>query len=307
MKNIEQFKKVQLINIFILIIFCFLLVACTKYGGKSSTTTTSGSSSGGSGAGPTPLPPTGSGSGGSGSGGTGSGGTGGGSGSGGTGGGTGSGGTGGGGSSTANIPHAYIQGLFYTSLNSSYVTLNDSISLKQDGSYTTLFAGNTLLKYKIGSGAASDPVYTTAMYFVRPYSYYSYVLFKSPAATVGETLLYNDLSLPTPGTSQVRFISLDPLTTSVPITFRLTNFLDNVTVPNRTYLDNRLDTNFTTFRTINPGVSNVSFVYRDSTLITFSQPFEAGKKYTVFAGALSYFTSSKGTLPVNYYQVARHN
>lgn len=274
-------------SIVILVSTLVLLSSCTKYSGNTTTTTTT--STGSTGSGPTPLPPLYGG--GTGTGGTGTGGT----------------GTGTGGTTNPNIPQAFIQGLFFAGINSSYVTINDSIALKQDGSYTAIYAGNTLLKYKVGSGASTDPIYTTALYYTRPYSYYTYVLFKSPTATAGETLLWNDLSAVSPGTAQVRFISLDPLTTAVPITFKVNNYLDNLLVPNRTYLDNRTDSSQNNFRIITPGISNVSFIYRDSSLLTFQQNFESGKKYTVFAGALSYITSSKGTLPINYYQVARHN
>ena len=269
---------------FILILSVIVLVtSCTRYNGTTTTSTTTGSS----GSGPTPLPPLYGG----GTGGTGTGGT----------------GTGTGGTTNPNIPQAFIQGLFYAGISNSYVTANDSIALKQDGSYTAIYAGNTLLKYKVGSGASTDAVYTTALYYTRPYSFYTYVLFKSPASVAGETLLWNDNSTVAPGTAQVRFISLDPLTTAVPITFKVTNYLDNLLVPNRTYLDNRTDSSQNNFRIITPGISNVSFLYRDSSLLTFQQNFESGKKYTVFAGALSYVTSAKGTLPINYYQVARHN
>ena len=269
---------------FILILSVIVLVtSCTRYNGTTTTSTTTGSS----GSGPTPLPPLYGG----GTGGTGTGGT----------------GTGTGGTTNPNIPQAFIQGLFYAGISNSYVTANDSIALKQDGSYTAIYAGNTLLKYKVGSGASTDAVYTTALYYTRPYSFYTYVLFKSPASVAGETLLWNDNSTVAPGTAQVRFISLDPLTTAVPITFKVTNYLDNLLVPNRTYFDNRTDSSQNNFRIITPGISNVSFLYRDSSLLTFQQNFESGKKYTVFAGALSYVTSAKGTLPINYYQVARHN
>ena len=278
-------------KLYALLVFCAatLAISCTKYSGNTTTTTTS---SGSSTTAPTPLPPL----------------AGGGTSTGGSTGGTGTGtGTGTGGTANPNIPQAFIQGLFFAGLSNSYVTINDSIPLKQDGSYTAIYAGNTLLKYKVGSGASTDAVYTTAVYYTRPYSFYTYVLFKSPAAVAGETLLWNDNSAVAAGTAQVRFISLDPLTTAVPISFKLTNYLDNVLIPNRTYLDNRVDSNINSFKTITPGISNVSFVYRDSALLTFQQNFESGKKYTVFAGALSYVTSSKGTLPINYYQVARHN
>ncbi len=254
-----------------------IFLSCTKYTGTSKTATSSGSGSGGSSS-PTPLPPAG----GSGSGS--------------------SGGTGG-----TNSPHAYIQNLNFSSSVYAYVTYNDSISLKKDGSYTVVNAGNGLVKSKIGSGASSDPIQTTASYLFKPYSYYSYVLFTSPAAPIGEVLLSNDLATVIGGAAQVRFLSLDPLTTSTPITFKLTNYLDNVSVASRKYLDVKVDTNYNKFQSITPGTSIIKFVYLDSTVLTFNQNFESGKKYTVFAGALSYVASSKGTLPVSYYQVAQHN
>ena len=290
-----KLQQLKALHLLLLLIILTLAISCTKYTTAANTTTsTTGTSTGGTGY--TPLPPVG----GTGTGGTGTGGSGTGTGSGGT-------GTGGSGSGTSNIPQSYVQGFIFTSLTGSYVTVNDSISLLQNGFYTPVFAGSNLFKSKVGTGAASDIVYTTASYFLRPYSFYSYVLFKSPAATVGETMLFNDQTVPAFGTAQVRFISLDPLTTAAPITFKLTNYLDVLTVPNRTYLDNRTDSNFNSFRTITPGFSNVSFIYKDTTTLSFSQNFEAGKKYTVFAGALNYTTSNKGTLPINYYQIARHN
>lgn len=277
------------------IIIAALFIGCTKYAGTrtSTTTTNSGSSGSGgsssSGSGPTPLPPLG----GTGSSGSGSG--------------SGSGSTGTGGTASNNLPLSYIQGLFFAGLANSYVSINDSMYLKQDGSYTTINAGSTTFKYKVGTGSSSDAVYTNMNYYIRPYSYYSYVLFKSPTAAAGELLLLNDLSTPVAGTTQVRFVSLDPLTATVPVTFKLTNYLDEVRIPNRTYLDSRTDSNYNNFRSVTPGSSSVSFWYRDSSMLSFNYPFEAGKKYTVFAGALSYVSSSKGTLPVSYYQVARHN
>ncbi len=254
-----------------------IFISCTKYTGTSKTTSSTGSSSGGSSS-PTPLPPAG-GSGTGSSGGTGS----------------------------TNSPHAYIQNLNFSSSAFAYVTYNDSISLKKDGSYTVVNAGNGLVKSKIGSGASSDPVQTTASYLFKPYSYYTYVLFTSPAAPIGEVLLSNDLATVAGGAAQVRFLSLDPLTTSTPITFKLSNYLDNVSVANRKYLDVKVDTNYNKFQSITPGTSIIKFVYLDSTVLTFNQNFQSGKKYTVFAGALSYVASSKGTLPVSFYQVAQHN
>ncbi len=258
-----------------------MLSSCTRYDGSYKATTTSTTSSGSnSGTAPTPLPPL-------------------------YGGGTGTGGTGtgtSGGTINPNIPQAFVQGFAFTDFVGGYINVNDSTNLLGNGSYTTLYAGSNIFKYKM-----SSTTYTTASYYLRPYSYYSYVIFKSPASVAGETLLWNDITTPATGTAQVRFISLDPLTTATPITFKLTNYLDNVIIPNRTYLDNRTDSNQNYFRTITPGFSNVSFIYRDSTMLSFSQNFESGKKYTVFAGALSYIATSKGTMPINYYQVARHN
>lgn len=261
-----------------LILCCSIIfISCTKYTGTSKTSSSTGTGSGGSSS-PTPLPPAGGG---------------------------GSGGTGGTGSTSS--PHAYIQNLNFSTSAFAYVTYNDSISLKKDGSYTVVNAGNGLVKSKIGSGASSDPIQTTASYLFKPYSYYSYVLFTSPAAPIGEVLLSNDLATVIGGAAQVRFLSLDPLTTSTPITFKLTNYLDNISVASRKYLDVKADTNYNKFQSITPGTSIIKFVYLDSTVLTFNQNFESGKKYTVFAGALSYVASSKGTLPVSYYQVAQHN
>lgn len=261
-----------------LILSCSIIfISCTKYTGTSKTSSSTGTGSGGSSS-PTPLPPAGGGGSGS-SGGTGS----------------------------TSSPHAYIQNLNFSTSAFAYVTYNDSISLKKDGSYTVVNAGNGLVKSKIGSGASSDPIQTTASYLFKPYSYYSYVLFTSPAAPIGEVLLSNDLATVIGGAAQVRFLSLDPLTTSTPITFKLTNYLDNISVASRKYLDVKADTNYNKFQSITPGTSIIKFVYLDSTVLTFNQNFESGKKYTVFAGALSYVASSKGTLPVSYYQVAQHN
>jgi hypothetical protein len=279
MKKNKQVKFYFRTGKVLLVCLSIAVISCTKYAGKTSATTTSGSTS----TAPTPLPPLVTG------GGTSSGGT-------------SNGGNTSGGTANANIPQAYVQGFSFTDFSGYYININDSNNLLSNGSYTALYAGSNLFKYKV-----STTTYTTASYFLRPYSYYSYIVFKSPVSAAGETLLYNDLTAPVAGTAQVRFISLDPLTTSVPITFKLSNYLDNFTVANRTYLDNRTDTSQNYFRSITPGFSNVSFIYRDSALLSFSQNFEAGRKYTVFAGALSYLASSKGTMPVNYYQVARHN
>ena len=111
-----------------LILCCSIIfISCTKYTGTSKTSSSTGTGSGGSSS-PTPLPPAGGGGSGS-SGGTGS----------------------------TSSPHAYIQNLNFSSSAFAYVTYNDSISLKKDGSYTVVNAGNGLVKSKIGSGASSDP------------------------------------------------------------------------------------------------------------------------------------------------------
>lgn len=269
---IQKFYKFSILNKKLGLAFCFaiLLVSCTKYTGNS-TTSSSGSSGNPS---PSPLP--------------------------------GSGGSSGSGGSTS-IPQAYIQNLNFSNYAYAYVTYNDSISLKKDGSYTVVYAGNGLVKSKVGTGASSDLVYTTASYYFRPYSYYTYVLFTTPSSPIGEVLLTNNMSTVSGGAAQVRFLSLDPLTTTTPITFKVTNYLDNIVVANRKYLDNKTDTLNNKFQNVTPGISVISFVYKDSTLLTFNRTFESGKKYTVFAGALSYVTSVKGTLPINYYQVAQHN
>ncbi|MBS4043846.1 MAG: hypothetical protein KGZ59_08540 [Chitinophagaceae bacterium] len=268
------------------VIVCFCLfsifISCTKYTGNTRAASTSGSTTGGGSSSATPLPGSGSGSGSSGS-------------------------SGSGGSGSAANPHAYIQSLNFSTSAFAYVTYNDSIALKKDGSYTVVYAGNGVVKSKIGNGLASDPVQTTASYLFKPYSYYTYVLFTSPAAPIGEVLLTNDLTPISGGAAQVRFLSIDPLTTSTPVTFKLSNYLDNVTITNRKYLDNKTDSNFNKFQSITPGISVIKFLYLDSTVLTFNQNFESGKKYTVFSGALSYVASSKGTLPVSFYQVAQHN
>ena len=256
-----------------------IFISCTKYTSNTKTSTTSNNTGSGSSSSPTPLPPAG-GSGSSGS----------------------SGGTG----SSSNT-HAYIQALNFTSSTLAYVTYNDSIALKKDGSYTVVFAGNAVVKSKIGTGLFTDPVQTTASYLFKPYSFYTYVLFSSPATPVGEVLLTNDLTTVTTGTAQVRFLSIDPLTTTTPITFKLNNYLDNITVANRKYLDNKADSNYNKFQNITPGTSIIRFIYNDSTVLSFNGLFESGKKYTVFAGALGYVASSKGTLPVSFYQLAQHN
>jgi len=279
MKKNKQVKFCFSISKVLLVSLSLAIASCTKYAEKTSSTTTVGGTNNTA---PTPLPPLATG------GGTSSGGS--------------SSGTTGGGTNNVNIPQAYVQGFSFTDFSGYCINVNDSNNLLNNGYYSAVYAGFNLFKYKV-----STTTYITTSYFLRPYSYYSYVVFKSPVSATGETLLYNDLTATVAGTAQIRFISLDPLTTSVPITFKLTNYLDNFSVPNRTYLDNRTDTSQNYFRSITPGFSNVSFIYRDSALLSFSQNFEAGRKYTVFAGALSYLASSKGTMPVNYYQVARHN
>ncbi|MCX6209759.1 MAG: hypothetical protein NTZ59_09775 [Bacteroidetes bacterium] len=163
------------------------------------------------------------------------------------------------------------------------------------------------MKYKIGSGSSSDPVYSYGYYFLRPYSYYTWVVFKSPQYASAETLLYNDQSVPSSGTSQIRFVSLDPFTTSVPVTYRVTNYVDNIWVSNRIYLDQRSDTSLNTFKSVTPGLSTVSFYYRDSAVFSFQNVFDAGKKYTVFSGAAGYTSSPKGQIPIPTYYVTRHN
>lgn len=285
----KYLDKVIMSKWHLLMLFCLMIfvVSCTKYNGnytKSTTTTTSGGSSTGSG--PDPLPPyggSGSGSSGSGSGGTGS------------------------GSSGSGGPLAYIQPFIFTGANSAYITINDSASLKTDGGYSSVYAGQATLKYKIGSGSTSDPVYTYGYYFLRPYTYYSWVVFKSPQYASAETILVNDQTAITNAVTQVRFVSLDPFTTSVPVTYKVSNYIDNVWVSNRTYLDHRADTTLNNFKSITPGLSTVSFYYRDSAIFSFQNVFDAGKKYTVFSGAAGYTSSSKGQIPIPVYYVTRHN
>ncbi|MFY8091412.1 MAG: hypothetical protein ACOVMI_09170 [Chitinophagaceae bacterium] len=287
----------------LLVAFLFAFVSsCTKYTNANDVTNNNNNNNGQA---PTPLPPfggggTGSGGTGSGSGGTGSGGTG--------SGGTGSGGTGtGGGQVNPNVPLSYVQALFFTNLNQQYVNINDSVSLKFDGSYTNLYAGVNNFRFKQGPGNASDRVFTANSYFLRPYSYYSYTLYPTSSAQVNETLIANDITAPAVGKTNIRFISLDPFTSSVPVTCRLENGLGTQSFANRTYLDHRSDTSKMNFTNLNAAIYNVSFVYRDSSILKFSYTFESAKSYTIFAGALGYTANTMGTFPVSYYQVARHN
>lgn len=282
----------------------FILSGCTKYYNANSTNTTgsTGTGTGNSGGtAATPLPGTGgsgSGSGGSSSGGSGSGG----SSSGGSS--TGSGGTG---TVNPNIPQAYVQALFFTNVNQQYVRVNDSTSLNFDGSYKQVYAGTATFKFYQGPGAASDRLYTTATYFLRPYAFYSYVLFPTSTVGVNENLIMNDITAPPTGKTNIRFISLDPLTVTTPVTFILKNALIERTISNRTYLDHRSDTSKMAFTTYDASVYNVAFKYRDSSVLSFNRTFESGKSYTVFAGALGYNTTTFGTYPITYYQVAQHN
>lgn len=284
----------------LLVVFIVLFIGCTKYTNSANNTNNNNNN----GQAPTPLPPGpggGTGSGGTGSGGTGSGGTG--------SGGTGSGGTGSGGSgqTNPNYPLSYVQALFFTNLNQQYVNINDSVSLKFDGSYTNLYAGVNNFRFKQGPGNSTDRVFTANSYFLRPYSFYSYALYPTSSAQVNETLIANDITPPAIGKTNIRFISLDPFTTTVPVTCRLENGLGTSSFTNRTYLDHRSDTTKMSFTTLNAAIYNVSFLYRDSAILRFSQTFESAKSYTIFAGAMGYTANSMGTFPIGYYQVARHN
>jgi hypothetical protein len=295
----------SLLFLIALMVVVSMITGCTKYHGNGSTN--SASTGGNNTAGPDPLPPywgggSGAGSGGGSSSGSGSGG----SGTGGAGGGAGT-GNGGSGVVDPNIPKAWVQSFIFTGANRAYVTYNDSISLKQDGSYTELYAGQGTMKYKIGNGASTDPTYTFANYFLRPYNFYTFVVFKSPQFESAETILYNDLSAPSSGTSQVRFISLDPLTSTVPVAYKFKNPNEEFLIQNRTYLDNKTDSSFQRFRVVTPGQSTVSFYYKDSSLLSFSNIFDAGKKYTIFSGAAGYVSTNKGQLPIPTYFVTRHN
>lgn len=278
----------------VLLLISTNFLACTKYYGNGGVDTNSGSGNGNL----DPLPPYWGGGSGSGSGGSGS------SGSGGTGG---SGSGGGTGTVDPNIPKSYVQSFIFTGASNAYLTINDSLSLKLDGSYTEVYAGQSALKYKIGNGAASDPVYTFGSYFLRPYNFYTYVVFKSPQFESAETIIHNDLTVNNTATSQVRFISLDPLTSTVPVTYRFRNSIDDIWVSNRTYLDNKTDSSFQKFRAVTPGQSTVSFYYRDSSLLSFNNIFDVGKKYTVFSGAAGYVTSNRGQIPIPVYFITRHN
>lgn len=289
--------KTMIVRYMVFIFIATLLGSCTKYSNALGTNNNNNNN----GQAPTPLPP----GGGSGSGGTGSG-------SGGTGGGTGSGGTGsgsgsGGQTTNPNVPLSYVQALFFTNLNQQYVNINDSVSLKFDGSYTNLYAGVNNFRFKQGPGNATDRVYTANSYFLRPYSFYSYTLYPTSSAQVNETLIINDITAPAIGKTNVRFISLDPFTSTVPVTCRLENGLGTRSFTNRTYLDHRSDTTKMSFTTLDAAIYNVSFLYRDSTILKFSQTFESAKSYTIFAGALGYTANNMGTFPISYYQVARHN
>jgi hypothetical protein len=288
----KSFGRTSYVNIFTML-FCVTLfmASCTKYAANTTSSTTSTGSGGGTG--PNPLPPyyggggTGSGSGGSGS----------------------SGGSGGSGTGTVdpNIPQSHVQCFNFTGTNYSYITVSsDSLSAKADGYYTDVYAGQNTLKYKIGSGAASDPTSIYGYYFLKPYTYYSWITYKTPQYSIAETMLYNDLTTPTSGSTQIRFISLDPLTTTVPIKFRVTNYADDYWTLGRTYLDHK-DTTIGTFLPFTPGQSTVTFYYRDSAIFKFNKIFDAGKKYTVYAQALSYITNSKGQFPVSTYNITQHN
>jgi hypothetical protein len=270
-------NKLSVNTIATFVLVAFFLVACNKYTTTSNTTTTSTSTGTGTGTTPAPLPILG-------------------------GGGT----TGTGGTSTINLPKTYVQGLYFTSLANAYVS-NDSVSLNTNGSYSPLWAGNNTLKIKSGTGVSSDPVYTSNSYYLKTQGFYSYVVFKTPSTVVGETLIYNDLTAPATGKSGIRFISLDPLSASVPITFSYKNGLNTINSLNRTYLDHRSDTSKVAFNVIDAGINNISFIYRDSILVNFNYTLESGKLYTIFAGATSYNSNNKGTFPLNYYQVSQHN
>lgn len=289
-------KQKRILKLF-QVLFCstILLLSCTKYTGTS--TTSSSSSSSGSTA-PTPLPPL-AGGGSSSSGGSGSS----------SGSGSGSGSSTGTGTGTVNpnIPQSYIQAFVFTGTSSSYITMNDSISLKQDGSYTQVYNGSATLKYKVGSGASSDPALLNVNYFLRPYAFYTYVVYKNTQYNVAETMLYNDMTTPTSGTAQIRYVSLDPLTNTVPVKFRITSSTQDKWTVGRKYLDHLSDTSFQKFETITPGQSKIGFYYRDSLMLNFDRTFEAGKKYTVFANATNYVSTSAGQFPVSTYYVTQHN
>jgi hypothetical protein len=294
----NSIAKTMIVRYIFIILLVSFLSSCTKYTNALDNTTSNNNN----GQAPTPLPP-GGGSG-SGSGGTGSG-------SGGTGsGGTGTGGTGsgsGGQTSNPNVPLSYVQALFFTNLNQQYVNINDSVSLKFDGSYTNLFAGVNNFRFKQGPGNSTDKVFTANSYFLRPYSFYSYALYPTSSAQVNETLIVNDITAPALGKTNVRFISLDPYTSTLPVTCKLENGIGTRLFSNRTYLDHRSDTTKMSFTTLDAAIYNVSFLYRDSAILKFSYTFESAKSYTIFAGALGYTANNMGTFPIGYYQVARHN
>ena len=122
MINTKQKQSRFYLSLLLISCVAILFTGCTKYNVNATNTTTTSTGSGSNGSGPTPLPPVYTG-----------------------GGGTGSGGTGSGGSGTNSTPQAYVQALFFAGISNSYITVNDSIALKQAGGYTALYSGNARL------------------------------------------------------------------------------------------------------------------------------------------------------------------
>ncbi|MFY7964079.1 MAG: hypothetical protein ACOVO1_04225 [Chitinophagaceae bacterium] len=291
-----------------------VLHSCTKYVAKNTSQTSTSTGTSGSTQGATPTGGNTS-SGSSGTGGSSSGGntgssTGGSTGTG-TGGSTSGGGTSSGGGSTgtgtggstsgnnngsANIPQTYLQGFNYSNLANSSIYANDSIQLLANGYYTSLKAGS--LRFGLVWGNHNST--TLATYFLNPYSFYSYFVFDETTTTLGETILNNGSINATTNLAQVRFINIDPTTKNSSITFKLNNGNDKLTIPNRTYLDNKTDSTLANFININPSTAVVEFEVNGQVIKSFNQYFQGGKKYTVLAAYSKQYSYST-------YFVAQHN
>jgi hypothetical protein len=277
-----QTKSIQT---FIICIALLFLSSCTKYtatknsssntssntqgytpiNGNGSSTGTGGSTSGGS----TGASNTGSGTSGSTSSGTGTGNT---------------------------IPKVYLQGFNYSNFVNSRIFASDTIALLTNGYYTTLAAGNTKLALVWGNHDATQ----LPTYFLNPYYFYSYFVFDETPSILGETILNNgSLTVPS-NTALVRFINIDPTTKNSPITFKLNNGNDKLTIPNRTYLDNKSDSTLAAFVSINPSTASIQFEINGQIITSFNQYFQGGKKYTVLAAFSKQYSYST-------YFVAQHN
>ena len=289
---------------------CFLLVflcSCTKYAGNATSKTTTNNNSQGntpiSGSGGSTGTGNGSNSGtdsGSSGGSNSSGGSSGSStGSGSTGGNTGGGSSSGGSSGTGMgnlIPKVYIQGFNYSNQVNAAIYANDSTAMLANGYYTSLNAGYTKFALVWGNHNATQ----LSTYYLNPYSFYSYVVFDETSTTTGETLLNNgSLTVPA-GVALVRFINIDPTTRNSSITFKLDNGNDKITIPNRSYLDNKTDSTLASFISINPSTAAIEFQVNGQTIKSFNQYFQGGKKYTVMAAYSKQYSYST-------YFVAQHN